>query len=122
MEVYCHSHDNKPEDTDYLSHLFNDILGNWNICAESYSLLCSQFQQLGITQERTILEDHFSELSQEQEAVQHRVFQAKIALSKPPSLHASCHSITSSHHSRKSEIAQQLAAKDATLAYEDEQA
>ena len=116
------SHDNMPEDTDYLSYLISDILGNWKICAESYSLLYSQFQQHGITQERIILEDHFRELSQQQEAVQHRVLQAKIALRKPPSIHVSCHSIISSHRSRKSEIDQQLAAMDATLAYEDEQA
>ena len=105
-----------PEDTDYLSHLLSDILGNWNICAESYSLLYSQFQQHGITQERIILEDHFRELSQQQEAVQHRVLQAKIALSKPPLIHVSCHSIISSHCSSKSEIDQQLAAMDVTLA------
>ena len=116
------SHDNMPEDTDYLSHLLNDILGNWKICAESYSLLYSQFQQHGITQERIILEDHFCELSQQQEAAQHQVLQAKIALSKPPSIHASCHSIISSHHSRKSETDQQFTAIDATLAYEDEKA
>ena len=116
------SHDNMPEDTDYLSHLLNDILGNWKICAESYSLLYSQFQQHGITQERIILEDHFCELSQQQKAAQHQVLQAKIALSKPPSIHVSCHSIISSHHSRKSETDQQFAAIDATLAYEDEKA
>ena len=116
------SHENMPEDTDYLSHLLSDILGNWKICAESYSLLYSQFQQHGITQERTILEDHFRELSQQQEAAQHQVLQAKTALSKPPLIHASCHSIISSHRSSKSEIDQQLAAMDATLAYENEQA
>ena len=53
---------------------------------------------------------------------QHWVIQAKIALSKPQSIHASCHSIISSHRSRKSKIDQQLTAMDATLAYEDEQA
>ena len=90
------SHDNMPEDTDYLSHLLSDILGNWKICAESYSLLYSMFQQHGINPERIILEDHFHELSQEQEAVQHRVLQAKTTLSKPPSNHA--HVILSCHH------------------------
>ena len=33
------SHDNMPEDTDYLSHLLSDILGNWKICAELFSTL-----------------------------------------------------------------------------------
>ena len=111
-----------PEDTDYLSHLLNDILGNWKICAECYSLLYSKFQQHGITQERTIFEDHFCELSQQQKAVKHRVLQAKIALSKHTSIHVSFHSNISSHHSRKSKIDQQLTAMDATLAYEYEQA
>ena len=111
-----------PEDTDYQSHLLSDFLGNWKICEESYSLLYSQFQQHGITQGRTILEDHLCELSQEQGAAQHRVLQAKIALSKPPSIHALFNSIMSSHHSRKSEMDQQLTVMDATLAYDDEQA
>ena len=53
--------------------------------------------------------------------MQHRVLEVKIALRKPSSIHASCHSIISSHHSRKSEIDQQLTAMDATLAYEGEQ-
>ena len=47
----AHSYNNMPEDTYYLSHILRDILGNWKTCAKSCSLLYSQFQQHGITQE-----------------------------------------------------------------------